>query len=107
MNTYEIIKKLADNKGITLQKTATELGLSINAIYKWKTQAPKGKVLLKVADYFDVSVDYLLGREEKEVKKIDLKYDNFPLFFGGEEITDTERQMINSLIETYLKNKTK
>lgn len=34
----------------------------MNAFYKWRTQSPKVDTIQKVADYFNVSTDYLLGR---------------------------------------------
>jgi transcriptional regulator with XRE-family HTH domain len=57
---------LAEERGESLKKVALNLGLSENAIYKWQTQSPKSDVLQKVADYFDVSTDYLLGRTDKK-----------------------------------------
>jgi len=42
-----------------------EIGVSATAVSKWKEGTiPNGEVLMKIADYFHVSVDYLLGREE-------------------------------------------
>lgn len=72
MNTFERIKKLADKQKISLQKVAIDVGLSENAIYGWKTRKPKGEDLAKIADYFRVTVDYLLGREG------DYKFDDYP-----------------------------
>ncbi len=63
MTTFERIKFLADKQKISLQKVSTDVGLSENAIYGWKTRKPKGEDLAKIADYFHVTVDYLLGRE--------------------------------------------
>ena len=46
-------------------KVASELGLSAATTTKWKSGTiPNGETLVKIADYFNVSVDYLLGREE-------------------------------------------
>ncbi|SKA08890.1 Helix-turn-helix domain-containing protein [Pilibacter termitis] len=104
---FERLQELAKKNNVSLQKISEDIGFGINSLYSWKKKNPTSEKLEKVADYFNVSVDYLLGREEKEIKKIDLKYDDFTLSFGGEEITDTERQMISALIETYLKNKIK
>lgn len=64
MTLFERIKQLADSRGKSLQDVAETVGLSKNIFYKWKTSEPKAKDLEKVADYFDVSVDYLLGRTE-------------------------------------------
>lgn len=62
MTVFDRIKKLSDKQGISVQKVATDLGFSENLFYQWKTSNPKSDRLEKVADYFDVSVDYLLGR---------------------------------------------
>ena len=68
MTTFERIKKLSDQKKISLQKVALDIGLSENAIYGWKTRKPKGEDLAKVAKYFNVSVDYLLGLDDNKSK---------------------------------------
>ncbi|MGK0605440.1 helix-turn-helix domain-containing protein [Enterococcus gilvus] len=64
MTVFERIKKLANNQGKGVSKVATDLGFSENLFYRWKTSEPKARDLQKVADYFNVSVDYLLGRTD-------------------------------------------
>ena len=66
MNVFDRIKSLADKQGISVTKVALDLGFSENLFYQWKKSYPKSDRLEKVADYFNVSVDYLLGREEKQ-----------------------------------------
>nr|MBU6863581.1 helix-turn-helix domain-containing protein [Streptococcus oralis] len=66
MSTFNIIKELANKKGISLSDLAKELNMGENSLYKWKTQKPAIDKLQLVADYFNVSVDYLLGRTNKE-----------------------------------------
>lgn len=61
---FERVKELSKKRDKNLKEVAIELGFSENAFYKWKTQSPKAETLQKVADYFDVSVDYLLGRTD-------------------------------------------
>lgn len=63
---FDRVKKLSEERGENLKKVALNLGLSENAIYKWKTQTPKTDAIEKAADYFDVSTDYLLGRTDKK-----------------------------------------
>lgn len=60
---YDKFKQLCDMKGVSCNKAALEIGLSNATPTKWKkTRAtPDGVTLKKVADYFDVPVDYLLG----------------------------------------------
>lgn len=64
MTTFEIIKQLANKRNQPLQQVAEKLGFSKNLIYRWKISEPKAKDLAKIADYFDVTTDYLLGRTE-------------------------------------------
>lgn len=64
MNTFEIIKKLASKRNKSLQQVAEDLNFSKNLFYRWKTSDPKAKDLEKVADYFHVSIDYLMGRTD-------------------------------------------
>ncbi|MDT2416098.1 helix-turn-helix transcriptional regulator [Enterococcus avium] len=61
---FERVKELSKKRDKNLKEVAIELGFSENAFYKWKTQSPKAETLEKVAEYFDVSVDYLLGRTD-------------------------------------------
>ena len=46
------------------------LGMGVNSLYAWKKKVPNGVSLEKTADYFDVTVDYLLGREDKNNNEI-------------------------------------
>ncbi|EOT5797137.1 helix-turn-helix domain-containing protein, partial [Listeria monocytogenes] len=64
MTTFERIKKLSAKKGITISQLTSELEMGENSIYRWKTQKPALDKLQKVADYFNVSTDYLLGRTD-------------------------------------------
>lgn len=53
-------------KNVDLRPTAlgSKLNISSGTINNWKNGTiPNGETLLKLADFFDVSVDYLLGRE--------------------------------------------
>ena len=61
---FDVYKALCDSKGISPKKAALEIGLSNSVTVKWKAGAtPSGTTLAKIADYFGVSVGYLLGEE--------------------------------------------
>lgn len=62
--TYEKIKELADKRGISLTKLEEDLGYSRNTLYKLKSQKPNAERISEIADYFNVSTDYLLGRTD-------------------------------------------
>ncbi|WP_121603816.1 helix-turn-helix domain-containing protein [Virgibacillus sp. Bac332] len=66
MMLFDRVKKLSEERGESLKTVARKLEFSENAFYKWKKQSPKSEALQKVADYFDVSTDYLLGRTDKK-----------------------------------------
>lgn len=64
MSTYDKILSLANQKGITIYALEKNLNLTKNNITKWKDEKinPSAAALTKIADYFNVSVDYLLDR---------------------------------------------
>ncbi|HEM2460156.1 TPA: helix-turn-helix transcriptional regulator, partial [Listeria monocytogenes] len=49
---------------ISLKELALKLNMGENAIYSWKVKTPGADKLKAVADYFNVSTDYLLGRTD-------------------------------------------
>lgn len=102
MTTFERIKELANKQGKSLQKVANDLGFSPNYFYNLKNkQSPSAEHLAKVADYFHVSVDYLLGREAKEELPeltVDQILDSVENYSGG-ELNDSDREMLRIIIE--------
>ncbi len=77
MTTYERIQELSKERGLSVRELGRKLDIGETTIYKWKTQTPKLDVLEKVADYFDVSVDYLVGRTDKK-----LPFDRWERMYG-------------------------
>lgn len=61
------LKKLRLNKKISQQKFADIIGVSRSTIAMWETggSQPDNDNLNRIANYFNVTTDYLLGREEK------------------------------------------
>lgn len=62
MTTFKVVKKLCDERKISINDLEKALGYSKNTLYRLKTQNPGADKLQVLADYFDVSTDYLLGR---------------------------------------------
>ena len=60
----ERIKAVAKSKNIPLKSLLDKVGLGVNTMINMKTSMPKSDNLAKIADYLDVSVDYLLGRSD-------------------------------------------
>lgn len=65
---FSIYKSLCESKGMSPNKVACLLSISSGSVTAWKQgRTPNTAVLEKIADYFDVSVSYLLGYEQKEL----------------------------------------
>lgn len=64
MNIGEIIKDLRQEKGISQSALAKAIGVSQKAIDYWerKINEPKASYIVALANFFDVSCDYLLGK---------------------------------------------
>ncbi|BDP64796.1 TPA: helix-turn-helix transcriptional regulator [Enterococcus faecium] len=62
MTTFDRVKKLADRQKISIVELEEKLNFGKNSLYRWKNSSPASDKLQKVADYFNVSTDYLLGR---------------------------------------------
>lgn len=71
MTVYERIESLRKSTGLSQGKLEKELGFSNGSVSKWKTSTPTPERLQKLADFFGVTVDYLMnGKEETpEAKK--------------------------------------
>ena len=87
---FEQFSKLCQEAGVSVYKACTDVGLNRSAVAKWKAGAtPNGATAARLAEYFGVSVGYLLGREDPprrpHVSDEDIK---FALFGGDGEITD-------------------
>ncbi|MDE5758044.1 MAG: helix-turn-helix domain-containing protein [Allobaculum sp.] len=94
-----------------------EIGVSSATIAKWKSGTiPNGETLVRIADYFEVSVDYLLGREDKSedtnknqtnmIQPSDIYYvdgDNNDVQFNSGTVTfnKSSDEMTTELIEMF------
>ena len=62
------LKELRQQRGITQLKLAMDLGLNQNSVSRYETGEREAdyKTLIMLADYFDVTIDYLLERTDDE-----------------------------------------
>lgn len=106
-STFERIKELAKSRGITLGYLEEKLNLSRNSIYTIKNKKPSAERLQTIADYFNVSTDYLLGRTDnpklyttpdgQEVDLSDLR--NRVVLFDGKPLSDEDVYKIEQIIK--------
>ncbi|MBO5208030.1 MAG: helix-turn-helix transcriptional regulator [Lachnospiraceae bacterium] len=66
MGLYENVKEAAKLKGYSINKLEQELGFARSYIGKFKTITPSADKIQKIADFLDVSSEYLLTGKEKE-----------------------------------------
>lgn len=62
----ERLQSLLQEEGITVNKLATDLGISNSVVYYWvqgKT-TPNADYIIAISDYFNICTDYLLGRKD-------------------------------------------
>lgn len=71
MTIGERVKDLCEKNGITANKVENDLKFGIGYISKLDKSNPNVKKIKSIADYFNVSVDYLLGSENYEYDKDD------------------------------------
>lgn len=79
------IKQLRERLNISQSKLAKDLGFGRSTIcqYEKGTRTPDNKTLMQLADYFGVTVDYLLGRNESYIEnEVDLN-DNYAIPLVG------------------------
>ena len=68
MLTYDRIKTLCKQKGVTVTGTEKELGFARGSLCKVETNKPSMEKVQKLAEYFGVSVEFLTTGEEKDEK---------------------------------------
>ena len=107
LTVLDRVKGLAKKQGISIVELEEKLGFGRNSLYAWKNKTPSYEKLIKVADFFHVSVDYLLGREEvKTPSNIEIKdLLGQSMTFEGRELTDEEKAMMIEVFKAYLKTK--
>lgn len=115
---YEIFENLLKKNGVTAYKVAKESGVTQTALSNWKTgkSTPTTKTLQKIADYFGVTIDYLMtGKEEewepsltaKDEKDIKNALDDFKnqlrtdtgIMYDGEPLDEEDQEAILAAIE--------
>lgn len=113
MTVFERVKTLTKNRSKTMKQVTLDLGYSENYFYSLKSgKQPSAEKLKELADYFNVSVDYLLGRTENPnpVDKNQLTVEealSSVMSSDGKPLTENDREILSGIIEAYLEKKNK
>lgn len=112
----ERIKALRNALGKTQEQVSKDLGLT-RASYSHienNRNEPDIQTMNKLAEYYDVSIDYLYGRDvptwasKNDVVALDEFLDNHAnMSYGGENLTDEEKQRVKDIITGLFWEKTK
>lgn len=104
---FERIKLLAYNRGLSLNELENNLNLSKNSLYALKKNTPSAERVELLADYFNVSTDYLLGRTNNPKVNNGNSEDDKDLLIAAhirDGLSEEEKEEVMQYIE-FLKSK--
>ena len=107
----ERLKSLRKEQNLTQQKIAEKLNISRGSYAQWETERtqPSSKSLETLANFFNVSTDYLLGNtDNKNSTKFedDLEESlNTARAFSGKPISDHDREVMREILTEMFKDK--
>ena len=110
MTILDRIRSLANDRKVTLVELERNLDFSNGSLRKWGTSTPSGDKIEKVADYFNVSVDYLLGRTQNPYTSNDnlmntQELETLIMFRKEtEDMSDDEKERFNKALINMMKN---
>lgn len=103
------LKALRKEKNISQQQLANILEISQQAINKYENHKvePDISTLIAMADYFGVTLDYLVGRFESEYSEdnVVITDSEKELILNFKKLTESEKTGVKALIETFNKLK--
>lgn len=72
---YEVFEQLLQKNGISAYRVSKETGVTQTALSNWKSgrNTPSTQTLQRLADYFGVTIDYLMTGKSETPKKSQLK----------------------------------
>ena len=103
------IKELRNEKGITQADLAKILKISDRAVgyYENGDREPDYTTLLKIAEYFDVSIDYLLGRIDvrKETASAPADKEFVAFYEGYKDLDDADKEILKATLDAFVRAK--
>lgn len=106
----ERLKKLRKKEKLTQKDIARFLNISQPAYQQFESGKKKMNLetMEKLADYFNVSIDYLLGKTDIPDLDLEIDIDNAidnSVAYDGTPITDNDREIIKDFLKDYFANK--
>ena len=107
MNFAERLKSLRLEADLTQQEVANQLGISRPAYTYWEKgeKTPTQDKLTSLSNFFDVSVDYLLGKSDQRYS--DEQLDGMEIFFRNQtqDMTEKERAEFRKELQAYMEER--
>ncbi|MBQ6380780.1 MAG: helix-turn-helix transcriptional regulator [Clostridia bacterium] len=107
---FSRFQELSEEKGMSTSAVATQLGIPKTTVTYWRQNpaaAPKTEQLLKIAQFFHVSTDYLLGNTDIKNPPGDLSAEEVAkvaLFGGAEDVSEQAWSEVEDFVK-YIKQK--
>lgn len=108
MTIGERIAQLRKSRSMSQFQLAKTLNIATSTLgmYETNKRKPNMEMLEKLADFFGVSIDYLLDREISDKSNIDLdKAIDNAMSFDGKPVTEHDRKMMKQLWKAYMAGK--
>ena len=120
MGLYENVREAAKEKGYSINRLEKELGFARSYIGKFKTITPSIDKIQKIADFLDVTTDYLMSGDKAEniltskdnrdiakdldaiMAKLSNKEDG-PVSYNGENLSEESMDLFKEELELALK----
>lgn len=99
---FERIYNLCQLNQISIFDLENKVGFYHGAILRWKTNSPSYDKVIKVANYFGVSMDYLCGIEDISVKPSDFKDPTIISMQRFKKEKPNSSRKLDKIIENYM-----
>lgn len=118
MTLGQTISYLRERRGLSQSALAKQLKIGTSTLGMWETdkRKPNPDALLLIADFFNVTTDYLLGRNQtpewankKDAQDLEefMRINEGSMTYGGEDLTEEETQRLKIAMQQVFWNRHK
>jgi transcriptional regulator with XRE-family HTH domain len=92
-------KQLCKERNITQKKALEDMGFHRNAAQRWADGSPSTDALLKIAEYFGITTDEVLGKETKKAPTPKGERDYLAIMNAFDQADESTREAILLLLK--------
>lgn len=101
---YDRLKNICESKGITVTYLLKTLNISTSKGTAWKSgSTPNSEIALKIANYFNVSIDYLLGNEKIEKSPSPISDEDLKIYEMYSKLNSEDKELIVKMMDKMIK----